>query len=60
MSAQIFPDNWWFLPQDKYDECRIALRALLSKDLEDSLKDVSRLFYCFLEDGRKEVLVDEK
>jgi len=41
MSAPIFPDCWWLLSPEKLDECRIALKALLSKDLDDSLKDVS-------------------
>jgi len=45
MSAQIFPDCWWLLAPEKYDECRITLRALLSKDLDESLKDVSKILW---------------
>ena len=43
MAEAIFPDEWWNLPLEDYDEARITLRALASRDLEPGTKDVSFL-----------------
>jgi len=41
MGDHIFPDKWWTLSKELYDECRNSLKALLRPDLEDPTKDVS-------------------
>jgi len=44
MGDHIFPDKWWTLSKELYDECRHSLKALLKPDLEDPTKDVSFKF----------------
>jgi len=43
MTKEIFQDDWWQLPTEEYDECKVNLKALNARDLDDPTKDVSVL-----------------
>jgi len=44
MTKEIFQDDWWQLATEEYDECKVNLKALNSRDLDDPTKDVSVSF----------------
>jgi len=48
MADHIFPDNWYTLSKELYDECRHSLKSLVKQDLDDPTKDVS-VFVLFLD-----------
>jgi len=46
MAEEIFPDKWWTLSKEQYDECKHSPKALLGSSLDDGTKDVSVLCFC--------------
>jgi len=41
MSKEIFQDDWWTLSAEDYDECKLNLKTLVTRELDDPTKDVS-------------------
>ena len=52
--SSIFPKEWWSAASNVYEEARIALRAMGTKDADSGTKDVS-IFWKLREwwEGRK-------
>ncbi len=40
MPEVLFPKDWWKLPQDEYNEAKIALKGLIAKDPDSGNAEV--------------------
>jgi len=40
MAEEIFPDKWWQLSKEQYDECKHSLKAMMGQG-DEGTKDVS-------------------
>ncbi len=49
MAEVIFPDEWWNLSTEDYEEAKLTLRTLTRRELDPSTKDVR--YFVFLENG---------
>ena len=47
MSDPIFPVEWWRLPENEYNESKMALTAFVARDMDSGTKEV--VFYLFIE-----------